>query len=78
MARMYGFNSPEDMVNSVKDIAEQLYVDPQLRISLRQRIAQGEQIRYFESLDYRKDRFNILDIHEHSGNSRRTGQSHIL
>ncbi|MEP7136850.1 MAG: PAS domain S-box protein [Chloroflexota bacterium] len=55
MARMYGYNSPEDMINSVTDISKQLYVDPQLRISLRQRVADGEQIKYFESLDYRKD-----------------------
>ena len=74
MARMYGFDSPEDMVNSVTDIAEQLYVNPQLRIALRQRIAQGEQIRYFESLDYRKDRstfwtsMNIQGIRDERGN----------
>ena len=74
MARMYGFDSPDDMINSVKDIAEQLYVEPQLRISLRQRIAQGEKIRYFESLDYRKDgstfwtSMNIQGIRDEQGN----------
>ena len=74
MARMYGYDSPEDMINSVTDIAVQLYVDPQLRLSLRQRIAQGEQIRYFESLDYRKDgstfwtSMNIQGIRDEQGN----------
>jgi len=55
MARMYGYASPEDMIASVTDIAKQLYVDPELRVSLLQRLANGEQIKNFESLDFRKD-----------------------
>ena len=55
LARMYGYASPEDMIASVTDITTQLYVDPELRVSLLQRLANGEQIKNFESLDYRKD-----------------------
>jgi len=55
LARMYGYASPEDMIASVTDIAAQLYVNPELRVALHQRLANGEQIKNFESLDYRKD-----------------------
>ena len=55
MAHMYGYESPEDMVRSVTDISSQLYVEPELRTDLRGRLAKGEQITGFESLEYRKD-----------------------
>ncbi len=55
MARMYGYDSPADMLARVTDIAAQLYVDPEHRKALRARLAAGEKINNFESLDLRKD-----------------------
>ena len=55
MAAMYGYDSPQDMLRTVTDISSQLYVKPDLRNELRHRLANGEQIIGFESLDYRKD-----------------------
>ena len=59
MARMYGYESPEDMLRSVEDISTQLYVDATARDDLYSRMANGEQIRGFESLEYRKDRSTL-------------------
>ena len=55
MARMYGYESPEEMIELVKNISSDLYVEPSLRDDLRLRLASGELIKGFESLDYRKD-----------------------
>ena len=55
MARMYGYDFPEDMIESIKDISSQIYVDSELRNSVRSRLANGEKITGFESYDYRKD-----------------------
>ena len=55
MARMYGYESPEDMLRSVTDISTQLYVDSHARDNVQSRLANGEQILGFESLEYRKD-----------------------
>jgi PAS domain S-box-containing protein len=59
MARMYGYESPEDMLRSVTDISIQLYVDSHGRDNLHSRLANGEQILGFESLEYRKDRSTL-------------------
>ncbi|HZM21153.1 MAG TPA: ATP-binding protein [Anaerolineales bacterium] len=56
MARMYGYESPEDMLSSVTNISTQLYVDSDIRDALQRRLANEEQIVGYESLDYRKDR----------------------
>jgi PAS domain S-box-containing protein len=55
MARMYGYESPEDMLDSITDISIQLYVDSEIRDALQRRLANEEQIVGYESLDYRKD-----------------------
>jgi PAS domain S-box-containing protein len=55
MARMYGYDSPEEMVQAVTNIASQIYVDPDLRNDIRRRLAEGERISGFETQEYRKD-----------------------
>ena len=55
MARMYGYDSPEDMLHSVNDIGTQLYVDSEQRKEVRQRLASEERLVGYESLEYRKD-----------------------
>jgi PAS domain S-box-containing protein len=56
MARIYGYDSPEDMLRSVNDISTQVYVDGEQRHEVRQRLASGERLIGYETLDYRKDR----------------------
>ena len=55
MARIYGYASPEDMLNNVNDILKQIYVYPEQRDEVRQRLASGERLIGFETLDYRRD-----------------------
>jgi PAS domain S-box-containing protein len=55
MAHMYGFDSPEDMIQNTTDISSQLYVDSNKREALRSLLAEGTRVTGFESLDYRKD-----------------------
>jgi PAS domain S-box-containing protein len=55
LARMYGYDSPDDMIATITDIASQLYVDPGRRDEFIRLIeAQGE-VTGFETLVYRKD-----------------------
>ena len=74
MARMYGFNSPKDMIESITDISSQLYVDSELRSSVRSRLANGEKITGLELYEYRKDgskfwtSMNAQAIHDADGN----------
>ncbi|MBL8080326.1 MAG: PAS domain S-box protein [Anaerolineales bacterium] len=73
MAAMYGYASPEDMVNNITDIASQIYINPESRDVVRKRLEDGEQIKGYESLEYRKDgstlwvSMNAQAIRDHHG-----------
>ena len=55
LARTYGYDSPDDMIAGITNIASQLYVDPGRRDEFIRLIqAQGE-VTGFEALVYRKD-----------------------
>ncbi|MBL8063787.1 MAG: PAS domain S-box protein, partial [Anaerolineales bacterium] len=74
MARIYGYTSPEEMIESVTDIASQIYVDPANREALLQRLEAGEPVSGFEAQNYRKDKSvlwvstNMQAIHDEMGN----------
>lgn len=55
MARIYGYDSPEDMLHNVNDIGDQLYVNPKQREEVRERLSSGERLVGYETLEYRKD-----------------------
>ena len=55
MARIYGYESPEAMLQNVDDIVNQLYVHPENRDEVRRRLSAGERLIGFENLDYRRD-----------------------
>jgi len=55
MANIYGYESPEEMLNCVTDISSQLYASADQREDVRQRLNSGERLVGYESLDYRKD-----------------------
>ncbi|MCE9647244.1 MAG: PAS domain S-box protein [Chloroflexi bacterium] len=73
MARMYGYDSPEDMVGTITDVASQIYIDPTSRADLLRRLDAGEEIREYEAREYRKDRstfwtsMNARAIRDESG-----------
>ena len=55
LARIYGYDSPEDLIRGISDIQKQLYVDPDKRqefVSMMQ--AQGS-VQHFEAQVYRKN-----------------------
>ncbi len=66
LARIHGFNSPREMVESVTDIAHQLYVDPSRRTELKSLMEKEGMVRNFEIMMRRKD----LSLHWVSVTSR--------
>ncbi|MEA2054374.1 MAG: PAS domain S-box protein [Candidatus Thermoplasmatota archaeon] len=55
LARIYGYDSPEDLVKGMTDITKQLYVDPDRRKSLISQLKEKGEVSNFESQVYRKD-----------------------
>ncbi len=55
MARMYGYESPEQLVGSVFDFASQVYVDPGDMEKVQARLTEQGSVEKFETRMYRKD-----------------------
>jgi PAS domain S-box-containing protein len=55
LAQMYGYDSPEALTNSVRNIAQQLYVQPQRREEFVELMERHGSIVDFESQVYRQD-----------------------
>lgn len=55
LARIYGYDSPDDMIATITDIASQLYVDPGRRDEFLRAMQEQEEVIGFEALVYRKD-----------------------
>ncbi len=55
LARIYGYDSPAEMIASITNIGEQLYVDPEKRIEFRSLLDQQDSVKDFEYRCYCKD-----------------------
>jgi PAS domain S-box-containing protein len=55
LARIYGYASPEELMQSVTDIGRRLYVDPKRRDEFVHLMAKDDTLSGFESPIYRKD-----------------------
>ncbi|MDP9083345.1 MAG: EAL domain-containing protein [Pseudomonadota bacterium] len=55
LARIYGFDSPEDLIRSLQDIRQQLYVDPMQREEFMRVIRARGSVTGFESQVFRRD-----------------------
>jgi adenylate cyclase len=55
LAKLYGYDSPEELISSVKNISQQLYVDPNRRREFVEAIEADNAVFEFESQVYRKD-----------------------
>ena len=55
LARIYGYDSPEELIHGMRDIASQLYVDPDRRDELVRRLQEEGEVVNFTSQVYRKD-----------------------
>ncbi|MEM6868810.1 MAG: PAS domain S-box protein [Cyanobacteria bacterium P01_C01_bin.121] len=55
MAQLYGYDSPADMVASIDNIAEQIYVDPEGRETFTRLLDDTGEVKDFEYRSYRHD-----------------------
>lgn len=55
MARLYGYDSPADMVNSITNISEQIYVDQEERGTFTTLLFSRGEVHNYEYRSYRKD-----------------------
>ena len=55
LARIYGYDSPTDLIGSLTDIAGQLYVDSGRRAAFTDTMARHDVVRNFEARVYRRD-----------------------
>jgi len=55
LARIYGYNSPAELIDQIQNIKYQIYVDPRQRDKFTQEIAQNGFLSEFESEVYRAD-----------------------
>jgi sigma-B regulation protein RsbU (phosphoserine phosphatase) len=55
LARIYGYNTPEELMDSVRDIARKLYVEAGRRAEFILLMQQNDTVTAFESRIYRKD-----------------------
>jgi PAS domain S-box-containing protein len=55
LAKIYGYNSPEELIESIEDISGQIYVDSNCRQEFLALIESENEVKEFESLVYRKD-----------------------
>jgi PAS domain S-box-containing protein len=55
LARMYGYDSPEELVNAVTDIGAKIYVDPGDREEFKRLVERDGQVVNHESRLYRRD-----------------------
>ena len=55
MARLYGYASPKEMIESIRNIATQIYVEPEKRSSFVSLLESQDSVENFEARNYRKD-----------------------
>jgi PAS domain S-box-containing protein len=55
LARMHGFDSPEELISSLRDISRQVYVDPARREEFKSLLEEHGVVRGFEYQLFRKD-----------------------
>jgi len=55
LARMYGYDSPRELISTLRDIEHQVYVDPQRRVEFMRLMEQHGVVTSFESRIYRRN-----------------------
>jgi len=55
LARMWGYDSPRDLIESINDLSHQIYVEPERRKDFVARMARDGELLGFEYRVYRKD-----------------------
>jgi PAS domain S-box-containing protein len=55
LARLYGYDTPEELINNIQNVEQEIYVDSQQRLKFIQLIAEHNSVSGFESKVYRRD-----------------------
>ena len=55
LVRIYGYDSPQEMVECITNIAQQIYVDPEDGDEFRHLMEENDQVKAFEYRSYQKD-----------------------
>jgi PAS domain S-box-containing protein len=55
LARMHGYDSPQEMITAIMDLGHQLFVDPEQRDEFKRQVAEAGVVRGQEYQLYRKD-----------------------
>ena len=55
MARIYGYASPQEMIDTITDISTQIYVDPEDQIEFQRQLEAHDQVKDFEYRVYQKE-----------------------
>ncbi|OKH35899.1 histidine kinase [[Phormidium ambiguum] IAM M-71] len=55
MAEIYGYDSPQEMIETIKDIGRQIYVDPLDQAEFQRLLEENDRINDFEYRVYQKD-----------------------
>ncbi len=55
LARMFGYESPQEMVSHVADVGRQIYVAPEKRAEMKRLLLERGSVQGFEEENYRKD-----------------------
>ncbi|HEX6034978.1 MAG TPA: PAS domain S-box protein, partial [Anaerolineales bacterium] len=55
MAQLYGYDSPEEMIAAIHDIARQIYVEPSQLSEFMRLLDANEKVEHFDTKNYRKD-----------------------
>jgi PAS domain S-box-containing protein len=66
VAKIHGYDSPEDFIHSINDVALQIYVNPEDRARVRSSLQESGRVEDFEYLAFRKDGDKIwlsMNIH---------------
>jgi PAS domain S-box-containing protein len=56
MARIYGYDSPQEMIDSITSIAAQLYIEPEDRNEFIRNLQSNDYVEKFEMRNFRKDK----------------------
>ncbi len=73
LARILGYDSPEDLIDTILDLSQQLYVNPEHRSELLRLIREQGSVQRFEGQFFRKDKsiawisLNVRGVCESSG-----------
>lgn len=59
MADIHGYDTPEQMIDEVQSIGQQIYVDPSTRQQFRQQLEAQDEVRGFQYQAYRRDGIKI-------------------